>query len=570
MRFVIPFRQFIKINRTIIKVTHVPILLLIYIYDKLRLARFSYEPDEIIEQHGQRNTLIPFALNGPPDLFSPGTRLREPSITAFQKDRALDEVFRRPFEGDTSLTKQQNENQDQHSNVVDKWIHGLNGGASEPEEQPRSILERLERARPVARRAATYGSGRGKQKAWRSVSQTGSAKSDPEDSYMKSVRRRPQPIREEDENAFVETHVTDRDADDELLTTDHEDESNDISTTSPPRQVGDGTVAEMHEEDLATPTEPKNYVHELVPGTNTQGQTESIRPKSDKGAPADTIRRAAHHRNSSTTTILFNPQSERSETSSVSPRRPQRDVLEHNRPRPMTRSNSTRAPQAPLPRRTNNIPATRTRPGLPNRSLQSTPNVARFLNLAAATDRRAPSFEAFALDLASDIGDNRNVVLNNDDAPFLGLGTNQEASPRRNRRSDEESVQMSRIMLARMNTLEEGFKDMLREVKALGSGVGSATASSRGNSANEAEGSSKSPRKIAKKVGAVKGHKSVASVQSLDGAAEAEKRRGSGLREVESAEDGTATVASDVARTTKSADVARDERVLDNKTRSSF
>ena len=65
------------------------------------------------------------------------------------------------------------------------------------------------------------------------------------------------------------------------------------------------------------------------------------------------------------------------------------------------------------------------------------------------------------------------------------------------------------------------------------------------------------------------GDKSVASVQSLDGAAEAEKRRGSGLREVESAED-TATVASEVARTTKSADVAQESRVPNNKPRSSF
>jgi len=571
-----PFRQFIKFNRTIIKVTHVPILLLIYVYEKLRLARFSYEPDELIEQHGRRTTLIPFALNGPPDLFSPGTRLREPSITAFQKDRALDEVFRRPFDGDVTLTKSQNENTDQHSNVVDKWMHGLNDGASAPEEQPRSILERLERARPVARRAATYGSARGKQKAWRSASQTGSVKSDPEDNYMRSIRRRPQPIREEDEHAYVETHVTDRDADDELLTTDHEDETNDLSMTSELRPADEGNVKEMHEEDLATPTDSKNHARfplELGPDTKAQAQMENTKPKSDRGLQADTVRRAGHHRNSSTTTILFNPQSERSETSSLSPRRPQRNNLEPNRPRPLTRGNSMRAPPVPLPRRVNNIPATRSRPGLPSRNgLQSTPNVARFLNLAAATDRRAPSFEAFALDLASDIGDNRNVVLN-DDTPFLSSsyqpGMNQEAS-RRNRRSEEESVQMSRIVLARMNALEDGFKDMLREVKALGSVVGSATASSRGNSANETEGS-QSPRKIAKKMGAgasAKAHKSVVSVQTLDGAAELEKRRGSGLREVESVEDAV-TATSDVAITTKTADLAQEERPS-NKTSNSF
>ena len=463
-----PFRQFIKVNRTIIKVTHVPILVLIYIYEKLRLARLPYEPDELIEQYGRKTTLMPFALHGPPDLFSPGTRLREPSITAYHKARALDEVFRRPFEGDSTLSKQQNQNTDQPTNVVDKWMNGLGkDGASEPEEQPRSILERLERARPIVRRAATYGTSRGKQRAWRSASQTGSAKSDPEDSYMRSIRRRPQPIREEDENAYIEPHVNDRDADDELLTTADEDESNDLSTTTPPRQLDTEQPREMHEEDMATPTEPKSHTQfpvELIHETKVQGQSENTK------AQADNVRRAAHHRNSSTTTILFNPQSERSDASSASPHRPQRSP---NRSRIVSRGDSFKALSSSTPRRANNPPANRFRPGLPSRDgLQSAPNVARFLNLAASTDGRAPSFETFALDLASDIGDNRNVMLNNDNANFVSSSYrpgSKQNEPRQNRRSDEESAQMSRIMLARMNALEEGFKDMLREMKALGS-----------------------------------------------------------------------------------------------------
>lgn len=397
---------------------------------------------------------------------------------------------------------------------------------------------------------------------------------------MRSIRRRPQPIREEDENAYVETHVTDRDADDELLTTaDEEDEFNDLSTTTPPREVANEHVAEMHEEDMATPTEPQDdaqFPRELARVTKAQSHSENVKPKSDRGAQADTVRRIAHHRNSSTTTILFNPQSELSEASSASPRRIQRPMNESNRPRTTNRGDILNVPLSSTPRRANNLPATRARPGLPSRNgFQSTPNVARFLNLAARTDRRAPSFEAFALDLASDIGDNRNVVLNNDDAPFLSgsyqPGRAQEAT-RKQRRSDEESSQMSRIMLARMNTLEEGFKDMLREVKKLGSAAGSATASSRGTSANEAESSNMSAlKKVPKKTGAgpsAKLHKSVASVQSLDVAGEAEKRKGSSLREVESVGD-VATTTSDIAPTINSAEVAEEARPT-NKTSNSF
>jgi hypothetical protein len=254
-----PFRQFVKVNRTVIKVTHVPILLIIYVYEKVRLGRYSYEPIEVIEQQNRRTTIVPFALSGPPDIFSPGagTRLREPSITAYHKDRALDEVFRRPFEGDISLNKPSQEQRtetDGQSNVVDRWMSGLGevGAASPPEEQPRSILERLERNRPPLRRAVTSYT---KRKAWRSASQTGSAKSDPEehDRFIRSIRGRPQPITEENEEAFVESQVTDRDADDELFTA-ADDESVAPSTVEPRLRVETEDLIDMHEEDVATPT----------------------------------------------------------------------------------------------------------------------------------------------------------------------------------------------------------------------------------------------------------------------------------------------------------------------------
>jgi len=50
----------------------------------------------------------------------------------------------------------------------------------------------------------------------------------------------------------------------------------------------------------------------------------------------------------------------------------------------------------------------------------------------------------------------------------------------KNRRNEEESNRVNRMVLARMNTIEEGFKDILKEVKGLRS-----TGNSRGTSAAE-------------------------------------------------------------------------------------
>jgi hypothetical protein len=198
------------------------------------------------------------------------------------------------------------------------------------------------------------------------------------------------------------------------------------------------------------------------------------------------------------------------------------------------------------------------RPGLPTRNttgFKSTPNIARFLDLAARGGRRDPSFNARALDLASDIGDNRGVVLENDDMPTLGSSFQEQldrAASRRQqkRRSDEDSAQtqMGRMVLARMNTLEEGFKDMLREVRLLGSAVGSGTASSRG-SATEPEisaGSASVARKALKKTlptgerragGPTASRPRVQIAPGVDVIDQAEGRKVSSLREVEMAEN---------------------------------
>ena len=127
------------------------------------------------------------------------------------------------------------------------------------------------------------------------------------------------------------------------------------------------------------------------------------------------------------------------------------------------------------------------------------PNIANFLALDHR--QRQPSLNTVALDLASDLGDNNlNPNFGNLVAPPASFTTQFQRSARMKARelkgsdSESDSNRMSRIMLARMTTLEEGFRDMLKEVKELKQGE------SRGNS----RGTRTPPIELVKKKAKVK------------------------------------------------------------------
>lgn len=177
--------------------------------------------------------------------------------------------------------------------------------------------------------------------------------------------------------------------------------------------------------------------------------------------------------------------------------------------------------------------------------------------------QRQPSFYARALDLASEIGDNKFNALgaggggNNggggDD--FVGMPASfseaflrerdfeRRREEEKKRSEEEEKGMVNRIMLARMNTLEEGFREVLKEIKTISSTAASAAgavgghSSSRQGSEGEIMGvkmrakveradSRRSPRKV---------HHVRKGTKGKD-AAEKE-RPGSGLREEEGVDD---------------------------------
>ena len=137
--------------------------------------------------------------------------------------------------------------------------------------------------------------------------------------------------------------------------------------------------------------------------------------------------------------------------------------------------------------------ASRVRAVLPPDTVRKAPNLSSFL--ALERQNRTPSFNAMALDLASDLGDNTNNPnfgnLNTIPASFTtqfelaarardeGRMERMERMERKSSDAESESNRMSRIMLARMTTLEEGFRDVLKEVKGLRVGDSSAAGSQR-------------------------------------------------------------------------------------------
>ncbi|KAF2121378.1 hypothetical protein BDV96DRAFT_484258 [Lophiotrema nucula] len=484
LKYCMPFRRFVRMNRFVIKVTHVPILFSIFLYERVLLSNFAHGPTDLVEQRGRAQTKanVPaFSLRGPIDVFSPGARLREPSITTFHKDRALDEVFRRPFRGPSNHPSTEQLPRRNSGNVVTDWMKGMGNDddAEPPQEDTRSVLDRLEtRKRPSLRRTKTAGHVQQRHNHPLSTSRT--AASDHEGRTISFDF----PIAEEEEpNMSMDSlpQQTDADGDDELVTNEDEDRENISPGTVTQERPGGSDKENRQPQGGYDTSEDEFFRTPMTVRPRTPGRTPVRTPAPGSslssngphhGADATPSQRygrqkPAHTRNLSTNTVLFSPSKENGEEETAS-----HSTSPVKLTRPTTRSGTATPGRAQEGHRTPKRPqiggASKPRPIMPPRGLHTTtPNIASFL--AMDHRRRDPSFNAQALDLASDLGDNRHVPhLTNLAALPASFTTQLEMAARmRNRQqgSDDESNRMSRIMLARMTTLEEGFRDVLKEVK---------------------------------------------------------------------------------------------------------
>lgn len=609
LRYVLPFRQYVRFNRTIIKITHFPVLFIIFSYERVLLSNMSYGPTDLIQRpvRSQRKP-VAFSLSKAQDLFSPGRRLREPSVISFHKDRALDEVFRKPYRGSTVRTTAEGMDPERRNSatVVDRWMQNADeqGGASPPVEQPRSIVERLENRKPPIRRSNTGGLrpsmlGRNFSTATRSVT------SDP-DRLSVRITKRPKRIDEEDETTAderpeIQPQETDADGDDE----EPEEESDNVTPIGESVSVRDLKNRESQDDDsgseyFQTPAPIRGAFTPMSTAAQARLRDYSPDVLQTGGTPFQAralAKRQVHQRNASSGTMLFAPQDLPSDTNNTRPAtRPSRggqSSYKHNSSAntgtstPNLLNNHNNNHNLPSGARTPKPKPTRllARPSMAPRqnTAPDTFNSLAFLDAKNRHSHRQPSFNARALDLASEIGDNKFVNASNNGPgggggggdDYAGLSASftsafqrerdffeerrrrEEAEEKRKRsEDDEEKGMVNRIMLARMNTLEEGFREVLKEIKTISSsaaasavGVAAVAAASRSRQGSEGEipvgvkarakaersglgiggDGKRSPRKVVRKGGKGK---------------EAERERpGSGLKEEEGVDDMNDTAA---------------------------
>lgn len=100
----------------------------------------------------------------------------------------------------------------------------------------------------------------------------------------------------------------------------------------------------------------------------------------------------------------------------------------------------------------------------PRSAFQSAPDLAGMLTF----DNRRGRRHSLTMDLGSDIGDNKAIgggyvgAIPNSFATQMAYA---EHARRSGQSGNDDQQRMGKLMLARMNALEEGFRDILKEVK---------------------------------------------------------------------------------------------------------
>ena len=505
LRYIMPFRQYVKLNRTVIKISHFPILFVIFSYERVLLSKQTYSETDLVERQPRHQSKpLAFSVNKVPDAFSPGRRLlREPSVISFHKDRALEEVFRRPYRGSSTIRTTTGDRRNS-SSAVDQWMEGaeVEGGASPPLEQPRSVVERLEKRRPSYRRSMTSEEIRAGKRSRELSSAVRSMPSDADIRSSVALRRRPQRIEEETEDLLSPNSAlrqeTDADADDEI---------NDESELAGPA-IGESAVSVVDKENRrpGSDSDGDEYFHTPKAGKSPMMQlsspavarlqnTPNFSPIGAIPQPRLRPKRIGHSRKTSTGTTLFAPIDRSADTSTSGKQaKSSKQTTAKNSHHTGT---STPVPiNLPSGQRTPKLKPARARPIMPPRQ-NTAPNPPSgvgmaYINVSRETDRR-PSFYARALDLASEIGDNKWGPSGVDAGGISGMPASfseqllrerdreRRREEERRRTEDEEKGMVNRILLARMHTLEEGFREVLREVKDL-------TRSTAGSSRRESDG----------------------------------------------------------------------------------
>ncbi|KAK3951287.1 hypothetical protein QBC32DRAFT_344425 [Pseudoneurospora amorphoporcata] len=489
LRFFMPMRQFVWLNRTVIKATHFPLLLIIFIYERFILARSMYEPTDLVENPG-RGCHRAVSIVDPASrtaLFSPSLRIREESLVGYQKDRALEEVFRRAPDFATIRTQRRNERR-KTQNAIRSWMDQQDGTFASPHNY--STVEN----RPAQDWQRRLSMVRERPKRFSGLYQdTRSAASDPADmvsnatfpavpEYFNNGTVRRDFANEVKENTDAEN------GDDELVTNDEYEEDNATHDTEQVRNDMDQDQSTETEEDYFTTSVPSRFNSGL---TSVQRTPISPRPGTWRRVPM-------HDRTMSNNTMIFAPSQDRPLESSSSAS----GVMDPSLPS-RSRPHSTRhailegsvvSPGAGLrsPRRSMYLASSRPQSMVmspramtrtaPSRSVLALeiPDGGGSGNRDSPSSRRQSSAELptsaeldpSALAASSEAGSNGVI------STFTTLAT---AMLEKSSQQEQDSNRMNKLVLAKMKNLQDSLGDVVREMRVLRN----TASSTAGNSADE-------------------------------------------------------------------------------------
>ena len=473
LRYCMPLKYFVWLNRTIIKVTHFPILLCIYLYERLWLAPSVFEPTDLVENQSRvRVRSVSFADPAHRTaLFSPNIRAREESVAGYQKDQALEEVFKKMPDIGTLRTKRRNERHKAQT-AIRNWMDQHDEEGASPANWP--TLD--SRAAPEWHRRLSVGWDRDRTSNLRQVSDARSIASDPADLMSNVGGAHPPPWGKRSRLTPVTPEYkdhTDADGDDELVTNDEDDEEK-ASNAGQSHRSGRLRMDDEGEDYFTTPMTTRPAKLATSQGSSSKGGPKTPRPAIQ--------RKGLHSRTLSTNTILYRPeeamQPEDSLPKSSPKQRPGSRQVAADAPPPGGSRNSPRRtpPRHASPRRPAYVSKAEPRPILHPRGMTDYGAVTRSALLSIEPKLRPREARRLSsLDLSA-LSDNINLPYAGDD-PHPGMPSSFQtqmamAMMKTNRGPvvDVDAAdrdRMGRLVLARMKTLEESFAVVIKEMRDL-------------------------------------------------------------------------------------------------------
>ncbi|PHH60776.1 hypothetical protein CDD81_1173 [Ophiocordyceps australis] len=454
LRYCMPLKHFVWLNRTIIKVTHFPVLFSICLYERFWLAPSMYEPTDLIENGGRLRRPKSVSFRDPSDraaMFSPNVRVREESVVGLHKDRALEEVFRRVPEATTLRTHRRNERRktqkairnwmDQNDEVGVPLTHW-------PTLDSRAVPE-WQRRLSAAWERSSYP---------RQVSDLRSTASDPADfasTHGASFSKRPGPRVHESR-----AEQTDADGDDELVTND--DDEDDIGSNG-----GESNQYERHgvEDDDYFTTPVVSHLAKRMEPSRFHGTRQPVARKQN-----------GHGRTLSTSTILYKPDEVARQNSSESSKAYAQAATEawkngldeHNGANFPNQTARAGSPQGPM---STSRPALAPRPMAVPRGLAETGGVSRTAMLSLDPRDRLRSGRRLSSVDMSILSDNmgaedQNTGLAGSFQTQMAMAMMKDNRLRVAGGMDvADRDRMGRLILARMKTLEESFAEVISEMR---------------------------------------------------------------------------------------------------------